>query len=132
MSILIAKQRRIDHIRSKIGQRLLPDKCRIFPPEVTVSPSGASKTDWVNPINYNGLVDIICRLDVSKQYKTVDVFEQEANASNFDFYTVHDVPLATDYRIQINDEWYEVRKLGNAGEWRETRYALVARLDFSQ
>lgn len=107
---------------------LLPDTCRIHPPERIIDSAGSYSEQLGNPLEYNFSVHIPCRLDVTRYYRQAEVFGQEAIISDFELHVPHDMELHHDYTIEIDGLYYEIRKLMDAEDWRVTNMALVSRI----
>jgi hypothetical protein len=115
-------------MRESVASFLLPDRCRIYPPDRQITSSGSYREGLGQPLQYNGSPDIPCRLDESKHYRQAEVFDQEAIVSEFELHVSWDAPLSHDYKIEINGLFYEVRKMADVGEFLVTKSALVARI----
>lgn len=128
MGVKNGEVRRFTQMRGRVQDFLLPDTCRIYPPENQMTPSGSYRRVNDAPLQYNGSPDIPCRLDESKHYRQAEVFGQEAVISEFEIHVPWDAPLKHDHTIEVDGRHYEVRKMADAGAFLVTKSALVARI----
>lgn len=116
------------HMRARV-LALMPDICHVLEPVRTIDDAGG----WVEgepiPVDYNGSVDIPCRVDPTRQYRQGDVFEQEVVISDFLITVPYDAPLHSDYIIHVGDIDYEVKKLMDSHSWNVTKRVFVVRLN---
>lgn len=130
MGKIIASDERFAQIRDKALLRLLPDRAEIYPPDRKVmSPSGSYTETKAPALIYKGKPFIPCRLDISKHYRSEEVFGQEAIVNDFELHVPFDAPLLADHKIVIRNDTYEVRKLLDTNTWAITKVALVNRVD---
>jgi hypothetical protein len=133
----IGSPQTFDRARKQALNKLLPDRAEIIPPDRRVkSPSGGYEEIPSDPILYKGLPFVPCRLDISKHYRSDDIFGQEAIVNDFEIHVPFDALILADYKIVIINhddptrrEYYEVRKLLDTNSWAITRVALVNRVD---
>lgn len=125
----IGSNARFSHLRERTKTDLLPDRCRVIPPARTVTASGSYTPGDGEPLLYDGLPDVPCRLDISKHYRSEQIIGQEAIVNDFELHFPFDFPIKADHKIILNDERYEVRKLLDANSYRVTKVALVSRVD---
>lgn len=128
----IASDRRFNHMRERAVKHLLPDTCQIYKPDRVVTPSGSYEEIKGAPLEYNGSPDIPCRLDVSKHYRSEEVFGQEAVVNDYELHVPWDAPILADHTITYEGEDYEVRKLLDTNSFRVTKVALVSRVDLGK
>lgn len=129
----IASDERFHEIRQKAIAVLLPDRAIIRPPDRReVTPSGTYHEVPSEPLIYNGLPFVPCRLDISKHYRAEEVFGQEAVVNDFELHVPFDAPLLADYKIEFKGESYEVRKLLDTNSFVVTKVALVNRVDIGK
>lgn len=115
-------------MRERAINDLLPDTYQIKKPTRIIQPSGSYTEGYSDPLLYNGLPDIPCRLDVSKHYRSEEVLGQEAIVNDFELHVPWDAPLLADHRIFLNGVEYEIRKLLDTNSFRVTKVAAVSRV----
>lgn len=120
---------RISQMRVSLMKFMLPQTCRIYPPLRVIDDAGSYSETLGQPLDYNQSPDVPCRLDVTRYYRQVTILGQEAVISDFELHVPHDMILLQDYKVEVNGQFYEIRKLMDAEEWRVTKYALVSRID---
>ena len=125
----IASNARIGHLRNQAMTRLMPDTYRLYAPIRTVDDLGMYVDEYDEPMLYEGIPDIPCRLDVSNHYRSAAVFGQEAIVSDYVLFVPFDAPMYSDYKLIINGEQYEIRKMLDTFSWNVTKMILVSRLD---
>jgi hypothetical protein len=133
----IGSNARFAQLRQQALDKLFPDKAEIITPNRRVkTPSGTFEEVEGDLVIYKGLPIVPCRLDISKHYRSDDVFGQEAIVNDFEIHVPFDAPLLADYKIVLVNhddpakrEYYEVRKLLDTNSWAITKVALVNRVD---
>ena len=107
-------------------QNTLPDIAIIQAPARVDDGAGGYTITWT-PVT-GGTVP--CLLS-SVLYRTgpQEYADREGALANFLLTVPYDAPVAADYRVVVAGTTYEIRGLADAGSWRVSRQALVARLD---
>jgi hypothetical protein len=130
MGKTIGSADRFAQLRYKALLRLLPDRAEIIPPDRRVQTPSGSYTEVASPpMVYQGKPYVPVRLDISKHYRSEDVFDQEAIVNDFELHLPFDAPILADHKIVIRGDTYEVRKLLDTNTWAITKVALVNRVD---
>jgi len=130
MGKYIASAERFDQLRKKALLRLLPDRAEIFTPDRRVmTPSGSYTEVKGERLLYKGLPSIPARLDISKHYRSEEIFGQEAVVNDFELHVPFDAPILADHKVVLRGDTYEIRKLLDTNTWAITRVALVNRVD---
>lgn len=126
----IASDERWGSIRDRIVERLLPDVCTIYPPDRKTMTAGGSYT-YIKaaPVTYKGVTEIPCRLDISRNFRSANIFEQEVLTNDFELHVPWDATIKADYKIVKDGKTYEIRKLLDTHTWNATKIALVIRID---
>jgi len=118
-------------MRQIVNARLFNNTYRIYPYASHITESGAvsGQATLGTPIEYNGLLDIPCRIDVARHVREDDVMGQEAVPGGFELHVPSDAPLKINHAIVIEGRRYEVIKEYDYGtDWSPDKYALVADL----
>lgn len=127
----LASDKTLARMRRSILQ-LLPQHCQIHPHTRTMTSSGSYDEVTGPALFYMGTTQIPCRLDASRYPRYGAVLGQELVVSEFELHIPFDAPIFADHRVQIDNEWFEVRKIADVEPHRATKYALVDRLDIGK
>lgn len=129
--MLIASNRRFDRMRHIVNARLFNNTYRIYPYASFITESGAvsGQATLGEPLEYNGTLDIPCRLDVARHFREEEIMGQEATPGEFEIHVPSDAPLKINHAIVIGDRRFEVVKEYDYGtEWSPDKYAIIADL----
>ncbi len=125
-------KKRLDHRRSRVTTLMFPSTYRIMPYISDISPSGSVVNARGDPLLYNGLPDIPCRVDESKRFQDTNIFDQEAVFSAYEIFVPHDAPLWPNHVIvvdnNVNDE-FEIKRLVTRVSNATAKSAIIALVD---
>ena len=123
----IGFDRHLTRARSRVLD-LLPDTCQIKPYVRVIDPAGGFSETFGTPLQYNGGSNIPCRLDPTRQYRSEDLFGQEAIVNDFTLTIPFDAPIEPDHKVFIGTQQYDIRKLSEAHSWNVVKRALVTQV----
>lgn len=118
-------QKYIDQANERIYAYLLPDTCRIYPIERVDDNSGGYDEEPGDLREYNGSIDIPCRLDPTRQYRDQDIFDQEITVTDYFLNVPYDAPIYVDDIVLHNTNTYQIKKLSDDQSWRSVKKAYV-------
>jgi len=127
--IKISGGRRLDRLRNKVVDTLLPDTCGVYHQVRVVDAAGNVGEPVPEFIEYEGSEDIPCRFDPTRQYRTSDVFGQETLLDDFMVSLPYGVVPGVDYRIVKNGTEFEVRKVLAYQSWGVVSRVMVTNVD---
>lgn len=107
----------------------MPSTCVIYPQVRVRQANGTYKEVAGTPISYNGSQSIPCRLDVARFFRSGDAENQPVVINDFELHLPFGLSLQGDYRIQIDGEIYEIRKMMDKASNSVTQILLVTRLE---
>lgn len=129
MGATIGAGRRLDRLRAKVTENLLPDTCNIFYQTRVIDDAGNAGAPTAVYLSYNGSQNIPCRFDPTRQYRTSDVFGQETLLDDFMVTLPYNIIPAVDYRVIKNGEEFEVRKVLSHHSWNVSSRIMVTKVD---
>lgn len=99
---------------------------------------GAYREYQGQPLSYNELqddgtyvatIDIPCRLDIARFFRSGVVADQEITVNDFELHVPFDFEPKADHRILFNGKLFEVRKLMDIYSNPVTKIILITRLE---
>lgn len=128
MATLIATK--LAHMRSQVTARL-PDICLVLAPNHQPDDAGAWSDNNRRAIYYNSSTDIPCRFDPTRQYRSSDVFGQEAILGDYTVTLPYGLAeeITVDFRLSKNGEEFEVKKVMQDESWAVSTRLLVTKVD---
>lgn len=115
----------VDLARSRINAYLLPDTCNIYPVTRTKDGSGGWLEVPGTCRQYNSSNDVPCRLDPTRQYLNLEIFNQEVTVDDFILKVPFDASIEVDDNILHQGIIYQIRKLSGTHSWNSVKIALV-------
>ena len=117
----------------------MPDTARWYAPNARVlGDDGAYREYQGQPLSYNLLnddgtytatIDIPCRLDVARFFRSGTVADQELTVNDFELHVPFDFEPKADHRILFHGKLFEVRKLMDIYSNPVTKIILITRLE---
>jgi hypothetical protein len=78
---------------------------------------------------YNSSDDVPCRLDPTRQYLNLEVFNQEATVNDFILKVPYDADIEVDDNVLHKGVLYQIRKLSATHSWNSVKIALVVSVE---
>lgn len=130
MGKTIAQSNTILRVQRRALTALLPDTAQWFAPNGrVVDETGASMEYKGQPLSYNGSINIPCRVDVARFFRSGVVADQEVTINDFEMHVPYDFEPKSDHRILYKNEMFEVRKLMDTYSNPVTKLVLITRLE---
>ena len=126
----IAQADTIQRVQKRALKALLPDTAQWYAPnERVVDASGAYRQYRGQPLSYNGSIDVPCRVDIARFFRSGVITDQEITISDFEMHLPYDFEPKADHRILYKNELFEVRKLMDTYSNPVTKLVLITRLE---
>jgi len=127
----IAEPTTILRVQKKALAALLPDTSIWYGPNnrVVDVETGAYKEYQGVPLTYNGSINIPCRVDVARFFRSGTASDQELTINDFEMHVPYDFTPQADHRILYKNEFFEVRKLMDTYSNPVTKLVLITRLE---
>lgn len=119
----------IQRIQERAISSLLTHTCKIYPPNRTRTSAGVYQEVASAPVEYRGSSDIPCRLDIARFFRSSSVEQQAITVNDYELHLPYDLDIKADWRIVIDGNIYETRKMMGEATNTITQILLVTRLD---